>query len=153
MDERLAQVLGAAFARGLDRVRLAVVLDHVRVVDGDVVRLLVEVLDRIAALAHDLGHERVGVGQRARRLIDELGLRRPPALGVALARRRLERADVIGTSAVEALAQLGFTVARAALFDHAVVLRTEAFAQLGGAALPHEQHADDAEQHDDDGYE
>ena len=76
MDHRLAQVLGAgALSRAVDRVRRAVVLDDLGMVDGDVGRLLLEVLDGVAALAHDLGEQRVRVGQRRRRLVDELRLR------------------------------------------------------------------------------
>ena len=47
----------------VDRVRLAVVLDDLGVVDGDVGRLLLEVLDGVAALAHHFGEQRVGVAR------------------------------------------------------------------------------------------
>ena len=134
--------------------RLAVVLDHVRVVDGRVGGLLVEVLDRIAALTHDLRDQLVGIGQRRSGLVDELGLRGLPALDVALARALVERLDVIAAPSVAALAQLGFSCTLVAvLVERAVVLRAKAFTQLRGLALPVQEHAHDHEQHDDDDHQ
>ena len=115
----------------VDRVRLAVVLDDFGVVDRHVGRLLLEVLDRIAALAHHFGDERVGVAERGRRLVDELRLRRTPAFGVAVARGRAQRADVEPAPPFAALAQLGLRGTLVAmLFNGTVVLGPEALAQL-----------------------
>ena len=63
-------------------VSCSVVLDDRRVIDRDVGRLLVKVVDRVAALAHHLGHEPIRVAHCARRIVDERGLHRPPAVGV-----------------------------------------------------------------------
>ena len=90
--------------------RGAVVLHDHGMVDRHVCSALLEVLgDGVAALAHDLRDERVGLGHRGRRLIDEGPLRRGPALGVALARRGFQVADL----------QLRAPVARSASSDSA----------------------------------
>jgi hypothetical protein len=43
------------------------------VIHRDVGRLLVEIVDWVATLAHDLGHEPVRVAHCARRIVDECG--------------------------------------------------------------------------------
>src|SRR6185312_7893128 len=64
----------------------AVPLDELRVLDGDVGRPLLEVVDRIATISHDALHQVVGLRHRARRIVDEARLRRLPLLDIALAR-------------------------------------------------------------------
>lgn len=85
MDECLTLLLGAGIAvllRKMDAVSGSVVLDNRRVVDRDVGRLLVEIVDRITALAHHLGNQPVRVAQCARRIVDECCLHRLPPVGV-----------------------------------------------------------------------
>lgn len=84
MDHRLAQVLGVGLAAGVTQrhfVGDAIVGDQLRVLDGQVVRPLFEVADRIAAGAHDLAEQVVGVADRRARIVDELGLHPAPAAG------------------------------------------------------------------------
>jgi hypothetical protein len=84
-------------------------------VDGHVCGALLEVLrDRIAALAHDLRDERIGLGHRRRRLIDEGPLRRCPALGIALARGGFQFADLELRASVAALGQFGLRLSAVA---------------------------------------
>src|SRR3954470_906861 len=156
VHHRLAQVLRARLAgrrAARDVVGGAVVLDHPGVVDGHVGRALVELLrDGVAAVAHHLHHERVGLADGGRRLVDEPPLGVPPALGVAVARGGLELADLELIAALAALVQLGlrFTAVAAALLERAVVLRAEALLQLLGSALARvEQRSDDQGDHDD----
>jgi hypothetical protein len=47
------------FLSQVDDVSGSIVLDHVRVVDRDVGRSLVEIVHRITAFAHYLGHETI----------------------------------------------------------------------------------------------
>src|SRR3954465_1155661 len=57
VDHRRPQILGrrvAALVRNRDPVRGAVVRDHLGMVDREVVRALVEILDRVAAVTHHL---------------------------------------------------------------------------------------------------
>jgi hypothetical protein len=51
-----------------------VVIDHLRVVDGQVGRALLEVLGRIASIVHHLLDELVGVADRSHRVVHELHL-------------------------------------------------------------------------------
>jgi hypothetical protein len=75
MNECLTLRLGADLAvllrEMMDAVSGSVVLDDSRVVDGDVGCLLVEIIDRVAALAHHLSHEPVRVAHCARRMVAE----------------------------------------------------------------------------------
>ena len=96
-EHRVAEILGrgaAVAAAALQLVRGAVVLDEVGVVDRDERRLLVEAVDRVAPLAHHLVEQRLGVAERVLGRVDEAGLRVVPLVGVLLARRGAERADV-----------------------------------------------------------
>jgi hypothetical protein len=61
----------------------AVVLSDVRMVDRDVGGPLLEVLDRVAPIAHDPGHELVGLAGGAGGIIHEPALCRLPGLLVA----------------------------------------------------------------------
>jgi hypothetical protein len=66
-------------------VALPVVLDDVRMVDGDVRGTLFEVLDRVATLLHHRLDLTVRARDRGARIVDELGLHGLPAVEVALA--------------------------------------------------------------------
>ena len=86
-DDGLAQVLGRrATLDGAhrDAVRGAVVLDHVGVVDRHELAARVEVVDRVAALTHEVGDQPVGVGDRHLGPVDEAALHLLPLLRVAL---------------------------------------------------------------------
>src|SRR6185503_12229089 len=165
VHHRLAQVLGARVARGRaarDAVRGAVVLDDLRVVDRDVGRALVELVrDGVAAVAHDLHHERVGLADGRAGLVDEAPLRAAPAVGVAVARGGLELADLELVATLPALAKLGLGLAAvpAALLDRAFVFGAEALLQLLRSSLARkDQRTDDQgdqndrHDHDDHGY-
>src|SRR5215218_3005871 len=156
VDHRLAQILGARVARGgpgRDAVRGAVVLDHLRVIDRHVGGALLELVgDRVAALAHDLDDERVGLADGGGGLVDEPPLRGAPALDVAVARAGVELADLELLAALAALLQLGLGLAAvaAALLDGALVLGAEALLQLLGLPLAHQQDGSDHRgDHDD----
>ena len=97
MDEGLTLRLGADVAlllRQVEGVSGSIVLNHVRVIDRDVGRLLVEIVDRVSAFAHYLGHETICVAHRPRRIVDKRSLHRPPAFGVFCARFRRQCNDV-----------------------------------------------------------
>src|SRR5919198_2010106 len=83
MDEGLPQILRgrlAALVRRPDPVRRPIVLDDVRMVDGDRVGTRIEVVDRIAAVAHHLLDEMVRLGDGLGRRVDEAHLHRAPLL-------------------------------------------------------------------------
>src|SRR4051812_46176057 len=85
MYESLPLVLGAVvpvLLRAVDRVGGPVVLDNFRMIDRDVGRPLVEVVDRIAAFTHDVGQKPVRVVQRGRGTVDESGLHLSPAMRI-----------------------------------------------------------------------
>src|SRR4051794_32650986 len=156
VHHRLAQVLGARLSRGRtagDVVGGAVVLDDLGVVDGDIGRALVELVgDGVAAVAHDLHHERVGLADGGRGLVDEATLGVAPAVGVAVARGGLELADLELVAPLTALAQLGlgFAAVAAALLDRGLVFGAEALLQLLRSPLAHENdRSDDQGDHDD----
>jgi hypothetical protein len=129
----------------------AVVLDDHRVVDRHVGGALLEVLgDRIAALAHDLGDQLVGLGHGGPGLVDEAPLGRRPALGVVLALVGIELADLELRPPLAALGELGLGLAAvAAVGDDAAVLGPEVVLQLMGPPAAHEQHGE----HDDGDHE
>ena len=103
----------------------------------DVRRTSIEVvLDRIAALLHHLADERVGLADRCLGLIDERALRPAPALGVTLARLRLDLTDLGLLVSLAPFAQFVFGFAPvAALGERAAVLRAEALLKLLRARL------------------
>src|SRR5205085_8480121 len=106
-------------------------------VDRDVRRPLLEVLDRIAALAHHLLDQRVGLADRAARVVDEAGLRDLPRLDVALPRARDERPDVELRAALLPLGQLGLGLPLGRrLGDGAFVLGPEALLERPRAPRP-----------------
>ena len=110
-----------------DRVRPAVALDDLRMVDRDERRAVVEVLDRVAAVAHHVLDEAIGIVDRRGRIVDELGLRSLPGVHVARAGQRRERPQLELVVAVLALAQIGLGgLAVAGAIDGAVVLGPEA---------------------------
>ena len=118
-------------------VTFAIVLDDQRVVDRDVGSLLLEVVDRIPAVAHDRLDQAVGPRDRGTRLVDELALQNLPALEVPLARCACERPDLELAPTLLARGQLGLGRMLAFRGAHrAVVLRPELAAQpVGPLAL------------------
>ena len=106
-------------------------------VDGHVGGALLELVrDGVAAVAHDLHHERVGLADGRSGLVDEAALRGPPAIGVAVAGRGVELADLEPVVALAALEQLRLSLlAVASLGDGPLVLGAEALLQLLGSAL------------------
>src|SRR6266545_4339298 len=153
VDEGLAKVLGGRLRAlvGLgDGVRRAVVVDHLRMVHRDVGRALLEILDRVAALAHDLVDQPVGAAGRLGRRVDEARLDHAPLLEVAVARAGLQRHDaqLLATRAAVVELMLG-RLAAARVPDRSVVLRPELVAEPRGA-LPAEHQPCEREHHDDD---
>src|SRR6266508_2297259 len=153
VDEGLAKVLGGRLRAlvGLgDGVRRAVVVDHLRMVHRDVGRALLEILDRVAALAHDLVDQPVGAAGRLGRRVDEARLDHAPLLEVAVARAGLQRHDaqLLATRAAVVELMLG-RLAAARVPDRSVVLRPELVAEPRGA-LPAEHQPCERERHDDD---
>src|SRR5437867_2383555 len=75
--------------------RFAVVTDELRMVDGNELGLVVELVrDRIAALSHHFVHQMLGLGDAVFRLVDERNLDARPFLLVALLSLRAKRADL-----------------------------------------------------------
>jgi hypothetical protein len=129
-------------------VTFAIVLDDLRVVDRDVGSLLLEVVDRIPAVAHDRLDQAFGPGDRSARLVDELALQTLPALDVPLARCACEGPDLELAPTLLARGQLGLRRMLAFRGAHrAVVLRSELAAQpVGPLAL--ERTPDDTSEHE-----
>src|SRR6266540_3403594 len=153
VDEGLAKVLGGRLRAlvGLgDGVRRAVVVFHLCSVHRDVGRALPEILDRVAALAHDLVDQPVGAAGRLGRRVDEARLDHAPLLEVAVARAGLQRHDaqLLATRAAVVELMLG-RLAAARVPDRSVVLRPELVAEPRGA-LPAEHQPCERERHDDD---
>ena len=121
-------------------------------VDRDERRLLVEAVDRVAALAHHLVEERLGLAERVLRRVDEAGLGVVPLVGVLLARCGAERADVELVAGLGAVGQLvlGVPAVLAALgpADGAVPFGAEPLLQLGGVTVARraERQREDDEQ-------
>ena len=110
MHERLPRILsadGPVVLRLINRVCAAVVLDDVGVVDGDVGRAMVEVVDRVAALAHHPGHQALGAPDGVLRGVDELRLHALPRRRVFLSRLGGQLDDVELLALLLALDQLG----------------------------------------------
>ena len=131
--------------------RGAVVLHDHGMVDRDVCSALLEVLGHgVAALAHDLRDERIGLGHRGRGLIDKGPLRGGPALGVPFARCGFQFADLELRASVAALGQFGLRfTAVPAIREDASVFGTEILLQLLRSPTAHEQHGE----HDHDDHE
>src|SRR5918997_2286288 len=97
VDHRLSQVLRrgcSPLVRYRDVVRRAVVVDNMRMIDGDVGRALFEVVDRVTAIPHYEDDQSVGLLHRLLRLIDETGLSLPPRARVALTSGGIEGPDL-----------------------------------------------------------
>ena len=90
---------------------LAVVLDHLRVVDRDVGCALLEVLDRVAALGHHRLDQAVGRDDGRLRIVDELGLHDSPRLQVPAPGRLRQRPDREPVVSLLARSQLGLGLA------------------------------------------
>jgi hypothetical protein len=136
-----------------DVVALAVLLQRVRVIDGQQPRLLLEPFGWVPALPHHIGDERVGVPHRRLRVVDEAALHVAPGLRVPLARRRLEGADLKLVTLLRPLLQLLLgSPAVARLLDGPVVFRPVHFLQLAPAfrSLPGEHCSAGDQQNDDD---
>src|SRR4051794_25964829 len=94
---RAPQLFGRAVAElggPCEAVSVAVVLDHLRMVDREVRGALVEVLDGVAPVRHDGLDPPVGLVPRPVRVVDEAGLNALPFGRVALTRSGCERPDV-----------------------------------------------------------
>jgi hypothetical protein len=71
----LAKILGTGrslVAGECDAIRSPVVLDHLRVIDGDVNGVLLEVAHRVAPRLHHSGHRSIGFFHRPSRIVDAL---------------------------------------------------------------------------------
>src|SRR3954464_10157747 len=148
---RAPQVFGRAVSElggPCEAVAVAIVLDHLRMIDREVRGALVEVLDRIPAVRHDGLDQAVGLVHRAARVVDEAGLNALPFGHVALTRSRGERPDVERISPFGARGKLRLRVALAACpLDRTLVLLAEAALQRLRPAsrqrLPHDERNDD----------
>src|SRR5918997_2441033 len=129
-----------------------VVLDNLRVIRGNELGTLTEVLHRVTAIMHHVRHEPVGFVQGSPGPIDELGLHGIPASGVAVAGRGLQLADVELIASIGDLAQVLQGVALAAARLHLpFVLGSESLLQAGAPAPASFQYREDHNrgQHDD----
>src|SRR5687767_12968849 len=103
-------------------------------VDGDVGRPLIEVVDRIATFTHDVGQKPVRVVQRCRRTVDESGLHLPPAMRVSLKRVARQRTDIELVSVALAANQFLFCrLLLAGLRNGPVVFRAELLPETIGS--------------------
>jgi hypothetical protein len=146
MDHRLSEILGRRFAGGVAQCLLmghAIVLNEVRVIDGNVRSPLFKIGDWVAASPHGLAQERVGVSDGATRVVDESRLGRGPTLVESLRFVRSKRAQVESFDTLFALLELGFTllatgaVHRSAIFTAELLLKS-----FGGVCLPLLFHAE-----------
>ena len=125
-------------------------------IDRDVGRALLEVVDGIPPVAHHLMHEAVGPADGVVRAVDEAGLDAVPLGRVVVARVAVERPDVERRPALLAAGELLFGVAATAGVGHDVlVLRAEAFLQVlapapAGDAVGDRGQQDDGGDDDDD---
>ena len=113
-----------------------VVSDQLGVVHRDDVGLTVEVVCGVAASAHDLLHEPVGVAERAGGVVDEARLHLSPGRVVLLAFDGVEAAQLQLLAVLLALGQVllgGAAVATVA--DRPVVLGAELVLELARLAL------------------
>ena len=97
MDHRLAEILGAGLPSLVPRDNFAtraVVIQHVRVIDREVVEPAIAVAHGISTIAHHITEEAIGVDDGAPRVVYKSRLHAPPCdletLGV-LARQRPDR--------------------------------------------------------------
>src|SRR5205085_4110689 len=115
-------------------------------------RALLEVLDRIAALRHHGLDQAVRFRHRPARIVDEAGLRHPPPLGVAIARRLRERAYVQPLPPLLTRLQLGLGESPVLGAAHgAVVLGAELLLQPPRAPTGERLPQNECEHDDDSG--
>ena len=123
--------------RVVDVAGLAVVVHDVGVVNGDVVSAAVEVVDRVAAQAHDLHDEHVGVVQCPGRVVDEVALDGGPGLVELGALLGPQIPDVELAASFLAFGELGLGGLAIARPGHAAfVLGSEVLPQAFGPAAP-----------------
>jgi hypothetical protein len=140
----------------VDDVSGSIVLDHIRVVDRDVGRSLVEIVHRITAFAHYLGHQTIRIPYRPRRIVDERGLHRAPVFDVLGPRVRSQHNDVELLSLSLAGDELLFGGALfTGLYDGSVILWTEvtlqSFGSLAAAHCARDEHRQRNQDHRGDG--
>src|SRR5690348_17366104 len=112
-------------------------LDDHRVVDGNVPGALVEIRHRVPASLHHLAEQRIGKGDRARRIVDEPPLHLRPAIDEVAALGCVERTDVEFLDALLALGELRFGFRAAGLFLYrAIIFRTELVPEMIRATAP-----------------
>src|SRR5262245_14443911 len=91
VDHRLAEVLGTdSRVLGGNSMRGSVVIDHLRMLYGDISGALLEILDRVAAFAHHRADQPVSGSGGLGGLVDELCLGPAPGSPVAVTRRQVE---------------------------------------------------------------
>ena len=114
--------------RQVKGVSCSIVLHRVGVIDRDVGRTLIEIVDRITTFAHHLSHESIRLTHRTRRIVDENALYDVPLLGIFLVRIRRQRDDVELLSLPFARNELLLGGALiAGLVDGPFILRAEVF--------------------------
>jgi hypothetical protein len=144
VHERLAQLFGTdamsvrvsggcvALPGGM---RGPVMLNDLGMVGGDELSALTEVAHGVAAVLHHVNDQPVRLIQRTAGLVDEIGLHRLPASGVAIAGRGIELPDVESVSPTGHVAQVPLRITFAASGGYlAVVLGTEPLLQVRPAA-------------------
>ena len=96
---------------------------------------MLKVVHRIAALAHDLAHEAVGLPDGFLRCVYEPSLNSQRLLGESLALLLIERPDIEALAPLLAPGELGLgLLAIPVPLEHSVVLRAEALPELLRAA-------------------
>ena len=161
MHHGLSEILrfGQALIHSLgDLAGCPVVLDYVRMVDGDVGRALVEVLDRIAALAHHVDDEAVCRPDCSARGLDEPRLDLLPRGPVGRLSLLVERAGLEPRTSLDARLELGLGAAAVAqVLGRPLVLGSERLAQPLGPRPPasagdgEDEGEDDEHDRSDDG--
>jgi hypothetical protein len=157
VHEGLAQILGARSSlavRQRDVPRGAVMADHMRVVDGDVRRALLEVDHRIAARLHGLFHQTVGLADRQRGIIDEARLDVLPGGAETLLLLGRQRPDIEGLDTLLPGLQLPLRAAWSVRFHGGLVFGPELIFQGPGPPapvdVPDHQADDHGRENDDD---
>ena len=134
IDDGLAKFLSAGFAALTahhQSARDAVVLDHMRMVDRNVLGSFIEVLERITACGHDLRHEVVRLADRGVGIVDETCLDPSPLIGERVGLLTAERMQLEPIYAVRTLAEGGLSLGRRSrLANHSVVFRPEPLQEL-----------------------
>lgn len=95
-----------------DDASLPVVVDELGVINGDQIRLMVEIVHRITAVSHDPGHEPVRSGQGLLRRIDESGLDLSPLLCEGITINTAQRLKLQTVPLVDAFSQLRIGLVR-----------------------------------------